>query len=201
MCAHMPVMFPYKIKCQTYWNYAAAGRAPLGYSNQIVDGRARPSMCCASSNPRYSRMSRNGTTARTLRRTRRDATLASTNQVTEDAAGYTTPAQTEVTVMQPPALPVPAPTPTQTEAEIAAALTALQSQQQNGDNAADGSLQRRSPRATGRSCVGCGTVVTTKWTPLGAGFVCGRCITALPQSRQRRPPTAAEMAAATNSYI
>ena len=62
-------------------------------------------------------------------------------------------------------------------------------------DAADAAPQRKSPRAPGRSCVGCGTVVTTKWTPLGAGFVCDRCIAGLPQERQRRPLTEAEIAA------
>ena len=42
---------------------------------------------------------------RVLSRVGMDATLASSNQVTGDAAGYKTPAQTEVAQVQPPALP------------------------------------------------------------------------------------------------
>ena len=120
----------------------------------------------------------------------REAIQALTRQVAGTEAGIKTPAQTaQTTEVLPQAQPAGGPTGTLVEAETAATLTALQSQQQDGQD-----LQRRSPRASKRSCIGCGTVVTTKWTPLGAGFVCDTCITALPQERQRRPLTAAEMA-------
>ena len=111
-----------------------------------------------------------------LSRTGMNANMATTGQAAGDAAGYTTPAQTQIAVGNTQVVPQVAPSRQQTEADVAAELIALQNQQQ-GENAAEAAPQRRSPRASGRSCVGCGTVVTTKWTPLGAGFVCDRCIT------------------------
>ena len=114
-----------------------------------------------------------------LSRTGMNANMATTGQAAGGAAGYVTPAQTQIAVGNTQVVSQVAPTRQQTEIDTAAELIALQNQQ-HGDDAADAAPQRRSPRAPGRSCVGCGTVVTTKWTPLGAGFVCDRCIAGLP---------------------
>ena len=67
---------------------------------------------------------------RVLSRVGKGAASAPTNQVTGSAAGFKAPAQTEVTTMQAQSLPTGAPARPLSEAETAAALAALQSQQQ-----------------------------------------------------------------------
>ena len=66
------------------------------------------------------------------------ANQAVTGQAAGDAAGYTTPAQTQIAVGNTQVVPQLAPSRQQTEADVAAELIALQNQQQG-----DGAVQLR----------------------------------------------------------